>query len=161
LSSIRNLTRIYILGRPSLAREGLAAFLSQKGFFVDCGETPTDIRYEFRLSLDQPAPDASWISITTGDGPLDSISLRSGPEALLARLQLKVVKEPRGLSTESKLSARELEIVRLVGQGLSNRDIAAMLELKEQSVKNLIYRSMKKESCANRTQLALRAKLAE
>jgi DNA-binding CsgD family transcriptional regulator len=150
---------IFVLGRQTLAREGLAAFLTSKGYSVECGEKLSGGAHDFLICVDLPRPDESWIAVSTGSESLGAISLSEGPERLLSRLKLRRLREAH--ATQIPLSSREAEIVRLLGKGLTNRQIAAMLELKEQSVKNLIYRTMKKEFCANRTQLALRAKLAE
>jgi DNA-binding NarL/FixJ family response regulator len=54
------------------------------------------------------------------------------------------------------LTARELEVARLVGYGRSNRAIADTLGLAECTVKNHIARAFKKLTVQNRTQLALR-----
>lgn len=53
------------------------------------------------------------------------------------------------------LTRREAEVVGLVAQGRSNRQIADMLGLREQSVKNLVSGIMRKLRCENRVQLAL------
>jgi DNA-binding NarL/FixJ family response regulator len=60
----------------------------------------------------------------------------------------------------SQLSPRENEISALVGQGLSNREIAGRLGLGEQSVKNMLSRILKKLGMTNRVQVALRARAA-
>jgi DNA-binding CsgD family transcriptional regulator len=52
------------------------------------------------------------------------------------------------------LTDREREIVMLVSEGLSNRDIAARLTLSVRSVENHIYRAMAKTGAANRDDLA-------
>ena len=54
------------------------------------------------------------------------------------------------------LTKRELEVAQLVAQGMPNRRIAAVLQLQEQSIKNLVSAVMRKLDCENRTQVALR-----
>ena len=54
------------------------------------------------------------------------------------------------------LSRRELECARLVARGLSNRRIAELTGLREQSVKNVVSLAMRKLSVENRVQVALR-----
>jgi len=58
-------------------------------------------------------------------------------------------------SSQLGLSARESEVVELVAKGLSNRKIAEMTSLQEQSVKNMVSTIMRRLGCENRTQLAL------
>jgi DNA-binding NarL/FixJ family response regulator len=57
---------------------------------------------------------------------------------------------PRGLTR------RELEVAQLVAQGMPNRRIASVLQLQEQSIKNLVSSVMRKLDCENRVQVALR-----
>jgi len=59
--------------------------------------------------------------------------------------------------TES-LSERELEILRLIGQGASNREIAGRLFLAEGTVKNHVTNILGKLDVRDRTQAALKAK---
>ncbi|ADB33388.1 two component transcriptional regulator, LuxR family [Kribbella flavida DSM 17836] len=55
------------------------------------------------------------------------------------------------------LSGREREILALLGEGLSNADIARRLYLSEGTIKGHVSRLMADLDCQNRTQLALRA----
>jgi DNA-binding CsgD family transcriptional regulator len=52
------------------------------------------------------------------------------------------------------LTDREREIVMLIGQGLSNRDIATRLTLSVRTVENHIYKAMAKTGTSNRDELA-------
>jgi DNA-binding NarL/FixJ family response regulator len=56
-----------------------------------------------------------------------------------------------------KLSLRETEVLRLVGQGLSNRKIARELDISEKTVKNHLSAVFCKVGVAGRTQAALYA----
>ena len=53
------------------------------------------------------------------------------------------------------LTGREMEISALVATGMSNKAIAAQLEISEQSVKNMLQRAFAKTGASNRTELAL------
>ena len=63
---------------------------------------------------------------------------------------------PRAGSLPFDLSRRELECAQLVARGLSNRRIAELTHLREQSVKNVVSLAMKKMGVDNRVQVALR-----
>jgi DNA-binding NarL/FixJ family response regulator len=55
------------------------------------------------------------------------------------------------------LTPREQQLLQLVREGLSNRDIAARLGIKEQTVKNALAVLYEKCGVRNRTQLAVSA----
>ena len=57
----------------------------------------------------------------------------------------------------SSLTPREVDIVKRVARGASNKDIAAHLEMGEQTVKNHLRRIFRKLRVANRVELALLA----
>jgi DNA-binding NarL/FixJ family response regulator len=56
------------------------------------------------------------------------------------------------------LSEREIDVLRLIAQGFSNREIADRLYLAEGTVKNYVSSLMQKLSVRDRTQAALRAR---
>jgi DNA-binding NarL/FixJ family response regulator len=55
------------------------------------------------------------------------------------------------------LSKRELDVVRCVSEGMTNRDVAARLGLSEHTVKNYIFRTFDKLGVSNRAELILYA----
>lgn len=55
----------------------------------------------------------------------------------------------------SRLTRRERDVALLVAKGKSNRQVADLLGLREQSVKNLVSVIMRKLDCENRVQVAL------
>jgi len=67
---------------------------------------------------------------------------------------LKKLTSPENPALE-QLTARERDIVRLVAQGLSNKEIAAQLFLSEGTVRNNIVTIMEKLDVKNRTQLGM------
>ena len=76
---------------------------------------------------------------------------------------LKPAEEPRR-PTEmdeshqfGQLSIREIEVLRLVAQGMSNRVIAKTLFISEKTVKNHLYNIFKKIGVTDRTKAALLA----
>jgi DNA-binding NarL/FixJ family response regulator len=57
----------------------------------------------------------------------------------------------------STLSDRELEVVRLVAEGLSNKEISGRLKLSDKTVKNHISHVLSKMNLTARTQVAVHA----
>jgi DNA-binding NarL/FixJ family response regulator len=55
------------------------------------------------------------------------------------------------------LTTREIEILRLLGEGLSNRDIAGRLVISENTAANHVRSILAKTSSDNRTQAAMYA----
>lgn len=62
--------------------------------------------------------------------------------------------KPMGLDT-SLFSQRELEIMKLISEGLSNREIASTLFISEGTVKNYITSILGKTNLEHRTQVAI------
>ncbi|HZY99603.1 MAG TPA: response regulator transcription factor [Candidatus Baltobacteraceae bacterium] len=58
---------------------------------------------------------------------------------------------------DALLSARELQVVRLIAEGLSNKQIGANLELSDKTVKNHISHILAKLGLTARTQVAVLA----
>jgi DNA-binding NarL/FixJ family response regulator len=90
-----------------------------------------------------------------------------GETFLQPSVAAKVVAEFARLSGKTKravgsvlepLSERELEILRLIAQGASNREIAAALFLAEGTVKNHVTNILGKLGARDRTQAAIKAK---
>ncbi len=63
--------------------------------------------------------------------------------------------KPAGSANLAELSEREMEIVRAIAEGLSNRQIAEALFISEGTVKNHITTILSKTGLAHRTQLAI------
>ena len=58
---------------------------------------------------------------------------------------------------DALLSARELDVVRCVAEGLSNREIAQRLTLREHTVKNYLFRIFDKLGVSSRVEVVLYA----
>jgi two-component system, NarL family, response regulator DevR len=59
---------------------------------------------------------------------------------------------------ENQLTARERDVLELVGEGLSNKEIAQRLSIQEQTVKNHVHHVLVKLGAARRTELAARGR---
>jgi NarL family two-component system response regulator LiaR len=85
-----------------------------------------------------------------------------GEAVLHPRVAARVIKELQGLRAETpnpftELSERELEVLRLIANGLSNAEIAARLTLSEKTVKGHVSNILSKLHLADRTQAAVLA----
>lgn len=70
----------------------------------------------------------------------------------------RTIAAPHGEPREpSPISVRELEVMTLLAEGLSNKQIARRLGIREQTVKNHVTRTMDKLGVNNRTEVGLMA----
>jgi DNA-binding NarL/FixJ family response regulator len=68
----------------------------------------------------------------------------------------QTIHAPAGKAREqSPISVRELEVMTLLAEGLTNRQIAERLGIQEQTVKNHVTRTMEKLGVRNRTEVGL------
>ncbi len=77
-------------------------------------------------------------------------------QQLLKRLQLQPLSQPQDL--KNKLSSREMDVLRLVTQGLSNEEIGQRLFISVHTVKSHLKHLMKKLCVRSRTQAVTRAR---
>jgi DNA-binding NarL/FixJ family response regulator len=92
--------------------------------------------------------------VTEGQVWADSAQLHYLLEAFAGRIEQPDAPQERGLSL---LTAREETVVRLVAEGMGNREIAAQLNLSEHTVKNHLFRIFDKLGMSNRVELVLYA----
>ncbi|MDR0225944.1 MAG: response regulator transcription factor [Burkholderiaceae bacterium] len=85
-------------------------------------------------------------SVLRGGAPIDPFIARR----VIAELQ-PAAASPTGLDAESMLSARESQILRLVAEGLTNREIAEQLHLSRYTVECHIKHIYRKLSVSSRT----------
>jgi DNA-binding NarL/FixJ family response regulator len=91
----------------------------------------------------------------------DSIrAVHRGEGAVSPVVAAKVIDRLRGAATtetEPLLSERQLEILRLIAEGFSNREIASRVYLSENTVKSHVQEIFRKLQVRNRVEAALRA----
>ena len=83
-----------------------------------------------------------------------------GEAVLHPRVAARVIKELQGMRAEApnpftELSDRELEVLKLIADGLSNAEIAEKLVLSEKTVKGHVSNILSKLQLADRTQAAV------
>jgi NarL family two-component system response regulator LiaR len=83
---------------------------------------------------------------------------RSSLHPIIAHKVIQELNRPSDLPlTEEPLTARELEILRFIAQGMSNQEIGDKLVLSERTVRTHVSHILSKLHLANRTQAALYA----
>jgi DNA-binding CsgD family transcriptional regulator/tetratricopeptide (TPR) repeat protein len=82
-----------------------------------------------------------------------SLAERIGMPTLLGRVRAEGALTPRRPPPDG-LSPRELQILRLVAKGLSNREIGERLVVSEHTAANHVRSILRKTGCANRTEAA-------
>ena len=93
----------------------------------------------------------------------DAVRKAAAGEAVLhPRVAARVIKELQGRREDSlnpftELSERELEVLKLIADGMSNGEIAAKLVLSEKTVKGHVSNILSKLQLADRTQAAVYA----
>jgi two-component system, NarL family, nitrate/nitrite response regulator NarL len=81
-----------------------------------------------------------------------------GMVAGLFRRVAVLARERRLDPIEEKLTARELDVLRLIEEGLSNKEIAAALSIELPTVKNHVHRILEKLHVHRRSEAAARAR---
>jgi DNA-binding CsgD family transcriptional regulator len=115
-------------------------------------EAPTWLahtKYEYaRMLLSRARSDDQRAAALLGEAA--ELATGIGMAALLDRISaLRASAPPTGLP--DGLSAREAQILRLVAQGLSNREIGARLIISEHTAASHVRSILRKTGCANRT----------
>jgi two-component system nitrate/nitrite response regulator NarL len=78
--------------------------------------------------------------------------------AKLVRRVATLAREPRLEPIDERLTARELDVLRLIDEGLSNKEIAKALSIELPTVKNHVHSILEKLNVRRRTAAAARAR---
>ena len=132
----------------------IAAFLPELHHALRCEEGP-----QFRTSMQcpglrgngEPFLAAVWFS-----------TYKEGPAPKLAAIIADVTEERAGVGSDSpvvdnqpraQLNSREVEVLRLLVQGLANKEIADRMKMSESAVKNTLQQLFSKTEVRTRSQL--------
>jgi len=69
--------------------------------------------------------------------------------------QQSIPRDPGESSGRDVLTRREMEVIRAVAEGMTNRNIASHLKLSEHTVKNYLFRVFDKLGVSNRSELLM------
>ena len=174
--------KVVVAETSLLAAEGVAAVLQESG--IEVSGLAADVRGLRKALRSRPnvvVADARYIGelgrarspvpiVLLEDAPAgkngrgSGVALRNeGAKSLVGAVRAALSgkswqPEDRNSASSTRgtpLSSRERQVAELVAQGNPNRKIAQMLDLSEQSVKNLVSRILKKKGYVNRVQIAL------
>ncbi len=152
-SSHQDATSVYVVGPDAAVRSAVARLLQLDPDIAVLG-TPEalDLRVApAHVVIDESLlDDLGSLSVADFVAAVKSLGPVPGP----AR-HLQVV--PTGSDMRELLSDRELQVVRLVAEGLSNKEISIRLKLSDKTVKNHISHILAKMQLTARTQVAVHA----
>ena len=93
---------------------------------------------------------------TDADALIEAIYAASRGEVRLhPEAAKRLVREVRTSDMRESLTPRETEILKFIGKGLSNKEIAELTNLSELTVKTHVSRLLSKLNLSSRTQVAL------
>lgn len=133
--------------------------------WVSLGEIRAADRMRVVLITNPEAPSgfkAADVTVRSVDGGVSLVNAVRRFASMRTEVPVKAsvgaVSDSSAVYTTSRrgLTRRELDVAKLVAQGMSNRRISQTLDLQEQSVKNLVSSVMRKLGCENRVQVALK-----
>jgi two-component system, NarL family, nitrate/nitrite response regulator NarL len=114
--------------------------------------------------------EAGAAAYVTLDGSLDDLAsviqsvergevlCSPGMAAVLFRRVAALARENQLDPVEEKLTTRELDVLRLIDEGLANKEIATALSIELPTVKNHVHRILEKLNVHRRTEAAARAR---
>src|SRR5919107_351717 len=159
---------VLLVDDHALVRQGVRAFLETQGDISVVAEAGSG-EEAVKLAAEHvfPAIRAGALSYVLKEiGPVelaDAVRKAASGEAVLhPRVAARVVRELHGARRAEPnvfhdLSDRELEVLKLIAQGLSNAEIAGRLYLSEKTVKSHVSNILSKLHLADRTQAAVYA----
>ena len=136
---------------------------------LDAAAAVKAIRPETRIVAVTSMVEASWLKRASQIGIESFYYKEAAQESIMEVLERTMQGEsvypdaaPRvamGLAGSEEFTERELEVLRLMTTGMSNSRIAQRLGISEGTVKTFIHSMLEKTGYANRTQLAIEARV--
>jgi DNA-binding CsgD family transcriptional regulator len=111
-------------------------------------------RLELARALSEQSPQMAIDVARRAHGELDSLGARREADAALALMRSLGAKGPAGPRARGELSRREAEVLRLVGEGLTNAEIAARLFISPKTAEHHVGRILRKLDLRNRAEAA-------
>lgn len=145
-----------VLG-PSIARESnpeLLQFVSSK--WPESRLVAVTKLLDRRFAIDSPMPDATAPLTEARANTRVAVELPcpGGPALSLSILDdIREASTARGEDSRRVLTGREVEVVRLVAEGRTNREIATTLEISPRTVHRHLGNILRKLGCKNRVQV--------
>jgi len=162
-----------VVAEASNGREGIERFKSHRPDVTLMDLQMPDIRgLDAILAIRREAPDARVIVLTTYMGDIQTVrAMQAGARAYILKNLLhkdlldairavhagrkwmspEVAADLAGHSLDDALTPIEIEVLRLISQGCSNKDIAAQLSATEHSVKSRVKNILAKLDANHRT----------
>ena len=137
---------VYVSGNDSIVRNAIIRLLSlDPGLHIDqTGAGPAAVVIDAAL-----LEDLKHLSIA------EFIEAVKSLPPVTPGCHLRAI--PSGEEMRSLLSDREMQVVKLVAEGLSNKEISVRLDLSDKTVKNHISHILAKLNLSARTQVAVHA----
>jgi len=169
--------KVQIVGRDQKLTEALARLMDLDTGLAVAARTTTaapvgSVRPDVLLYVDDAAGVGSTLEYTRGASPSTVVCVLDALRDLTVTEFLNAVKAMAPMTSRhlqpvpgvppvrdmrALLSERELEVVRLVAEGLSNKEISSRLSLSDKTVKNHISHILAKLNLTARTQVAVMA----
>jgi DNA-binding NarL/FixJ family response regulator len=124
--------------------------------FLLGAQTFGDFRTVIIRDSEDQVPDGFEVAVARSDSAKILLERVTALGAEFVRPVTRGRGRPRMITNGLELSDREYRVACLIANGHTNQQIAQTMEIREQSVKNLVSTIIRKLRCENRVQVALR-----
>src|SRR5437762_185314 len=139
--------------RSLFAREGFKAYGAVP--LITRGKLLGALEVYHRTPL---SPDQEWVSFLDALGSVAAIAIdNAAMQERLRKTSQGTAAPQRAPSPPQGLSRLEIQIIRLMVEGLTNREIAAQVHLSQNTIKFHVRQILQKTGASNRTELAHQA----
>ncbi len=148
-------TSVLVVGPDASVRNAIARLLSLESGIAIAGTAPS-ITHAAEIEADVVI-DETLLHELKNLSIVDFIAMVRGLPVAPVRPSRHLRSVAGSRDMRALLSDRELEVVKLVAEGLSNKQISLRLELSDKTVKNHISHILAKMNLSARTQVAVHA----